>query len=91
MNEINNIKPEPATPASAQTITEESAPANPAQEYLNKTEVAARLRKTVRTIDNWMARGILPYYKIGRTVSFRWSDVEGHMRENYRVCQRRSA
>ena len=62
----------------------------PADEYLTKPEVAERLRKTIRTIDNWMKRGILPYYKMGRSVSFKWSDVERHLDTNCRVCRRRS-
>ena len=60
-------------------------------EYLTKREVAERLRKKIRTIDNWMKRGILPYYKLGRTVSFKWSDVQAHLDANCRVCRRRSS
>ena len=56
------------------------------EEFVNKSEVARRLRRQVRTVDNWMRRGILPYYKIGRSVSFKWSEVEAHLRANYRVC-----
>lgn len=42
---------------------------------LTKRELAARLRKSTRTTDDWMRRGKLPYLKIGKTVLFRWSDV----------------
>ena len=72
----------------------ESPPANSGQnggqpeEFINKAEVARRLRKKLRTIDNWMKRGILPYYKMGRSVSFKWSDVQAHLDSNYRVCGR---
>ena len=59
-------------------------------EYLTKLEVAQRLRKQVRTIDNWMRKGFLPYYKVGRSVTFKWSDVQSHFDANYRVCLRRS-
>jgi excisionase family DNA binding protein len=62
-----------------------------AEGFIGKTEVARRLNKTVRTVDNWMARGILPYYKLGRTVAFRWSDIEAHMQANYRVSSRPGA
>ncbi len=48
-------------------------------------EVAQRLGKTLRTVDNWMGRGILPYYKIGRSVSFRWSEIERHLAATCRV------
>jgi len=40
-----------------------------------KREVAARLRRSTRTVDDWMRKGKLPYLKIGKTVLFRWQDV----------------
>lgn len=55
--------------------------------FINKTEVAKRLNKTLRTVDNWMKRGLLPYYKIGRSVVFKWSDVEAHLAQSFRVCR----
>ncbi len=65
------------------------APANgvlPVEEFINKAEVARRLKKQIRTIDNWMKRGILPYYKIGRSVVFKWSEVEAALARKCRVC-----
>lgn len=50
-------------------------------------EVARRLNKKVRTVDNWMQQGLLPYYKIGRSVSFKWSEVEQQLRRVCRVCR----
>ena len=46
---------------------------------LNKRELAARMRFSVRAVDNWMKRGLIPYLKIGRSVRFRWSEVERHL------------
>lgn len=57
------------------------------EEFINKNEVARRLGKTLRTVDNWMQRGLLPYFKIGRSVSFKWSDVEKHLAQTCRVCR----
>jgi excisionase family DNA binding protein len=57
----------------------------PAEGFINKDEVAQRLKKTLRTIDNWMRRGLLPYYKIGRSVCFKWSEVESHLAQTCRV------
>ena len=57
------------------------------EEYISKAEVARRLRKQVRTIDNWMQRGILPYYKIGRTVAFKWSEIEEQLARTCRVAK----
>ena len=42
---------------------------------LTKSEVAAYAQCTTRCIDNWMRRGYLPYFKIGRTVRFKVADV----------------
>jgi excisionase family DNA binding protein len=57
------------------------------ESFINKEEVARRLGKTMRTVDNWMSRGLLPYFKIGRSVSFKWSDVEKHLEKTCRVCR----
>ena len=62
-----------------------SAPVSVPEVYIKKSEVARRLQKQVRTVDNWMKRGLLPYYKIGRTVCFKWSEVEARLRETCRV------
>jgi len=59
--------------------------------YIDKPEVARRLGKTVRTVDTYMRKGIVPFYKLGRTVAFKWSDVDEHLKANYRVCLRRSS
>ncbi|MFN7141043.1 MAG: excisionase family DNA-binding protein, partial [Limisphaerales bacterium] len=56
--------------------------------YITKVEVAQRLGKTVRCIDNWMKRGLIPFYKIGRSVCFKWSDVDSHLSQTCRVSQR---
>jgi excisionase family DNA binding protein len=53
-------------------------------DLLIKREVAAKLRRSVRTVDAWMRAGRLPYFKLGRTVRFRWSDVLKKL-SDYRV------
>jgi excisionase family DNA binding protein len=52
-----------------------------------KGGLSSRLNKRVRTVDNWMQQGLLPYYKIGRSVSFKWSAVERHLRQVCPVCR----
>jgi excisionase family DNA binding protein len=76
---------------SHETTTSTAAPAQPGDEFLSKLEIAKRLKKEPRTIDNWMKRGILPYYKLGRTVAFKWGDVMTHLDKNCRRCQSRLA
>jgi hypothetical protein len=55
--------------------------------FLLKREVAARLRKKPRTIERWMALGILPFIKVGKgrraAVLFKWADVEATLQTNY--------
>ncbi len=66
---------------------ESAAGAVPFEPFISKPEVARRLGKRVRTVDNWMQQGLLPYYKIGRSVSFKWSEVERHLKQVCRVCR----
>ncbi len=64
-----------------------AASAVPFEPFITKPEVARRLGKRVRTIDNWMHQGLLPYYKLGRSVAFKWSEVESHLEQVCRVCR----
>ena len=60
----------------------------PAEPFIDKAEVGRRLGMRPRTVDDWMSRGLLPFYKLGRSVRFKWSEVESHLAANYRVCRR---
>jgi excisionase family DNA binding protein len=40
-----------------------------------------------RTVDDWMKRGLLPYYKVGHAVRFKWSEVEAHLAQTCRVVK----
>jgi len=44
-------------------------------EILTQADVASRLHKSVRCLEVWLRRGYLPYFKVGRSVLFRWPDV----------------
>ena len=59
------------------------------EHFISKTQVAERLGMTARTIEHWMARGIIPHLKIGKgrraTVLFKWADIEAHLKNNYGV------
>ena len=71
-----------------QITIQEQAGGNGPEPFIKKEDIAKRLGKTVRCIDNWMARGLIPYFKIGRSVSFKWSDVEAHLAQTCRVCRK---
>ena len=70
----------------AQSNTLDQLAAQP-EGFIGKKEVSRRLNKGLRTVDNWMKRGLLPYYKIGRSVEFKWSEVEVHLAKTCRVCR----
>ena len=54
--------------------------------FLTKTQVAALFQVTPRTIDEWMKRGLIDYYKPGpRTVRFRLPNIIAHWDNLYRV------
>ncbi|HNW08038.1 MAG TPA: hypothetical protein PK202_14260 [Verrucomicrobiota bacterium] len=65
----------------------QSAEQSRVEEYIDKREVGKRLRMQPRTVDAWMRRGLLPYYKLGRVVRFKWSEVECHLSERCRVVR----
>ena len=46
---------------------------------LTKAELAPRLRIQPRTLDDWMARGLVPYMKIGHAVRFDWHAVQARL------------
>ena len=54
--------------------------------FITKEALAIRLSRTVRTVENWQRRGIIPYVKCGRCVLFKWTDVETHLQTHFRVC-----
>ncbi len=59
--------------------------AHPESEYLTKIEVAQLFQLSTRTIDSWITQGRLPYYRIGRTIRFRRSDIREYLDRHYRV------
>lgn len=57
------------------------------ERLLTKSEVADRCQKTTRTVENWMDQGLLPYYKVGGSVLFKWDDVLAHLDRTCRVVR----
>jgi excisionase family DNA binding protein len=52
--------------------------------YLSKAQVCEMLGVTQRTLEGWMHRGHVPYFKIGRWVRFREDDIHQHL-QKYRI------
>lgn len=43
--------------------------------YVRKPDAAERLGVQLRTVDNWMKRGLLKFHKVGRAVYFKESEL----------------
>ena len=55
--------------------------------YIDKREVARRMGRGVRAVESMMRRGMIPYYKLGYRVAFRWSEIQSHLAETCRVVR----
>ena len=53
--------------------------------FIDKQEVAQRLRRTVRAVNNMIGRGLLPYYRFDSRMSFRWSEIQAVFAKTCRV------
>ena len=49
--------------------------AGPVVEYLTKEELAKKLKSTKRSIDNYVAQGLIPKIKVGGLSRFNWEHV----------------
>lgn len=55
------------------------------EDFITKEEVARRLKKTTRTVENWQRRGYIPFVKVQQSVLFRWSSVVRHLEQKFGV------
>jgi excisionase family DNA binding protein len=83
-SEINNVPTAHGQPPSAD-VNE-----RPADSYglVTKPDVAKYLKVTVRTVDAWMKKGIIPYKKLARSVRFDLERVKAHIEEFHTVSRR---
>ena len=56
--------------------------------YIRKPEMALRLGVKPRSLDAMMADGRVVFYKIGKSVRFRWSEVQAHLALTAKVSRR---
>jgi hypothetical protein len=54
--------------------------------YIDKQEVARRLRRSVRSVERMLRRGLLPHYKFDWQIAFRWSEIQTHFALTCRVA-----
>jgi excisionase family DNA binding protein len=55
-------------------------------EIMNKKQLAAMFSVSKRTIDDWVADRLLPYYRVGRRVFFNRSMILEHLDRECLVC-----
>jgi hypothetical protein len=56
--------------------------------WVGKKGVAEHFKISVRTADNWMKRGLLPYIRIGKNVRFKLSEAEEKLNRNFKILGR---
>ena len=79
MNIASNDDPTEDAPFDPQSSAAEilRAPAELRREMLlTEEETATLFRVTVRTVERWRNEGLLSYRKIGRTIRFKWADID---------------
>jgi excisionase family DNA binding protein len=52
------------------------------KKYFSKLELSNELGVSIRTIDNWIAYGLISYSKIGRRVIFSKDDIDEFVQRN---------
>ena len=55
--------------------------------YISKLTLAARLEVSPRTLENWVAKQLIPCVKIGHTVRFNWTAVQSHLEKSKPVIK----
>ena len=48
-------------------------------DFLTQQQLAGRLNKSVRTLQNWRNQGLLPYKRMGNSVLFHWGSCKKAM------------
>lgn len=71
----------PPCPAPATPGTESPASNSEAEPFISKNEIARRLHVTVRTVERWQRRGLIPYVKFGRANYYDWRAFLARARE----------
>jgi excisionase family DNA binding protein len=82
----NIAKPVPAK--SPLDVAPAAAVVADADGVLTREEIAEHLKISLRTVEEWQRKGIIPFIKVGKIVLFHWPDVVEHLRKNFRVCRR---
>lgn len=70
------------------SVQEQKLAAHTIDPILTKKQVAEPFHASIRTINTWMDKGYLPYWRIGKCIRFRLSDVQKRLDERHRIDRR---
>ena len=57
----------------------------PEAKLINRPQMANAASVSCRTLDEWRASGVIPYFKIGKIIRFDLDSVMAVLRERYEV------
>lgn len=77
--------PAPVTRLAALPPMPAGAVEQPYECFISREEVARRLSVHPRTVDRWMHRRLVPFYRIAHSVLFKWGEVEAFLARHFRV------
>ena len=52
--------------------------------FYSKLQLAMELNVCTRTVDNWMAKGLIGYSKLGKRVIFTQADLDAFVQRNHK-------
>jgi hypothetical protein len=52
--------------------------------FYSKLQLAMELNVCTRTVDNWMAKGLISYSKLGKRVIFTQADLDAFVQRNHK-------
>jgi hypothetical protein len=67
----------------------EGKPPEAEVKLIDRPQMAKAASISCRTLDEWRANGLIPYFKIGRIVRFDLESVMSALRERYEVRSRK--
>ena len=64
-------------------LIESKKKAESLKEWLSKQEARQRLKVSLKTLDNYLKNGILPYSRFAGKIYIQAKDIEAHLQRNY--------
>ena len=55
------------------------------KDWADRPQAAAHLGITTRTLTHWQNRRLVPFYRVGRCIRFKLSELDAHLARNSRV------